>query len=227
MMFRRVCCFIAIAFVLISIPAVITDSSDAMSIVDNDDGLPIAYEMFKDPSSTTIEVKTVVSTNPYKGDYRPLVIPRTVNIDGIDYNVTLIGASSFSGWNISSITIPDTVRKIEKDAFLGCNRVTSIHLNGELTADNIGDNAFCLGNDKISAECDLYGFTPTRNVWDVDNPYEDIFGKNTTVHYKDISPNSRDSIIHIALICIGVAALLYMGRSVRVRKIKRRKVRRK
>ena len=111
-----------------------------------------------------------------------------------------------------------------------------IHLNGKLIGEkhsdddkekDIGENAFCLGNEKTHAECDIYGFTPTRDVWDVDNPYEDIFGKYTTVHYKELNPDSRDTYIHIGLISLGVVALLYMGRSVKVKRIKRKKVKKR
>ena len=110
-----------------------------------------------------------------------------------------------------------------------------IHLNGKLTGEkhgdltekDIGENAFCLGNEKNRAECDIYGFTPSRDVWNIENPYEDIFGKYTTVHYKELTPNSGDSYIHIGLISLGVVALLYMCRCVKVKKIKRKKVKKK
>ena len=72
-----------------------------------------------------------------------------------------------------------------------------------------------------------YGFIPTRPVGESGNPYSDIFGEYTTVHYKDIRPDSKEGIIHIALISLGVFALLFMGRSVKVKKIKRRKKRSK
>ena len=232
-MMRRIVCLAAIAVLLFSVPVII-DGSDA-TVINNDEGLPIAYETVFDPIGSATVARTVPVTT-YKGDYKPLVIPDTVIIGGIEYEVKIIGESSFAGWNISSITIPESVTRIEKNAFKGCFKVTEIHLNGHLTGEkhsdddkekDIGEGAFCLGDEKTHAECDVYGFTPTRDVWEIDNPYEDIFGSYTTVHYKELNPNSKDSFIHIALISIGVVALLYMGRCVKVKKIKRKKVRKK
>ena len=224
-------CVLIVALLLLAVPLAV-DSSDGLSKVSKtDEGLPIAYETVFDPVASATVAKTVFSTT-YKGDYKPLVIPDTVTIMGMEYEVKIIGESSFSGWNINSITIPDSVTKIEKDAFRGCYKVTEIHLNGRLTGEkhsvsdtekDIGENAFCLGDEKVHAECNVYGFTPTRTVWDVENPYEDIFGNYTTVHFKELTPDSKDSIIHIALISAGVFFLLFMGRSIKVKKIKRKK----
>ena len=229
-------CLIIVALLLLVFPLTV-DSSDAVQdTIANDESLPITYVTYFDPIASATIAKTVPSMTPYKGDFKPLVIPSTVVIDEVEYEVKIIGESSFANWNITSITIPDTVTKIEKNAFMGCSKVKEIHLNGNLTGEkhsdddtekDIAENAFCLGDEKTHAECDIYGLTPTRPVWDVEYPYEDIFGKYTTVHFKDLSVDSKDSIIHILLICVGVAALLYMGRCVKVKKIKRKKVKKK
>ena len=232
---RRIFCLAAVALLLMVFPLAMDDSEAKSAVVNTDEGLPITYETVFDPVASATIAKTVASVT-YKGDRVPLVIPDSVIIDGELYEVKIIGEASFSNWNIDSITIPESITKIEKDAFNGCSHVKEIHLNGKLTGEkhseddtekDIGENAFCLGNDKNRAECDIYGFTPTRDVWDIDNPYEDIFGKYTTVHYKELNPDSKDTYIHIGLISLGVVALLYMGRCVKVKKIKRKKVKKK
>ena len=233
-MIRKILCLAAVVLMLLMFPLAAEDSDASTAGVDTDEGLPITYETVFDPIGSATIAKTVASV-PHKGQCVPLIIPDSVIIEGELYEVKIIGEGSFSNWNIDSITIPDTITKIEKDAFKGCSSVKEIHLNGKLTGEihgeltekDIGENAFCLGDEKNHAECDIYGFTPTRDVWDVDNPYEDIFGKYTTVHYKELNPDSRDTYIHIGLISIGVVALLYMGRCVKVKKIKRKKIRKR
>ena len=232
---RGIVCLAVLVLILSALPVTIDSSDAATDIISTDEGLPIKYETVFDPVGSATIAKTVKSTT-YTGKCVPLVIPDTVIIDGEQYEVKIIGESSFAGWNIDSITIPDTITRIEKNAFKGCGTVKEIHLNGRLTGEkhsdddkekDIGENAFCLGDERTRAECDVYGFTPTRDVWEVENPYGDIFGNYTTVHFREITPDSKDSIIHIALISIGVVALLYMGRCVKVKKIKRKKIRKK
>ena len=150
-------CVLIVALLLFAIPVVVDGSDGSPSVISNDEGLPISYDIVPDPSGSTKVAKTVPSVSPYKENYKPLVIPDTVIIEGEQYEVKIIGESSFSGWNINSITIPDSVTKIEKDAFRGCYKVTEIHLNGRLTGEkhsesdtekDIGENAFCLGDEK-------------------------------------------------------------------------------
>ena len=231
---RKIICLTAVILMLTVFPLAIDDSDASTAVVYTDEELPITYETVFDPIGSATIAKTVASV-PYKGPCVPLVIPDSVIIEGELYEVKIIGEGSFENWNIESITIPESITQIEKDAFKGCSSVKEIHLNGKLTGEkhgdlkekDIGENAFCLGNEKNRADCDIYGFTPSRDVWNIENPYEDIFGKYTTVHYKELTPNSGDSYIHIGLISLGVVALLYMCRCVKVKKIKRKKVKKK
>ena len=213
----------AVLFVFLFSSFMMVNGSDATA-VPNEDGINIEYQMIPGPN---LEVRTVPGTE-YSGEMKPLVIPSTVNIGGKDYSVVEIGASSFKNWDkINSVTIPKTVRKIGEDAFNGCYNVSEIHIEAELKDVDVGENAFCLGLQGHPAECSMYGFTPTRDVGQQGNPYEDIFGKYTTVKYMDLMPEGTDKWIHIALIAAGVVFLLYMGRCVKVKKIKRRKVKKR
>ena len=54
----------------------------------------------------------------YSGD---IVIPETVNYEGISYSVTSIGNYAFDGCSdLTSITIPSSVTSIGNGAFLDC-----------------------------------------------------------------------------------------------------------
>ena len=195
--------------------------SDAEAKVILDGDFQILYETITEPSGSahgTAKVGTMDWT--YSGELKPLVIPETVIISGKTYDVTEIAESAFKSWNISSITLPSTMTKIGNGAFSYCDKVSEIHFN---STPDIGKDAFALGYKSRPADVSIYGFTPTRPVGEIGNPYEDIFGKYTTVHYRDVTIDSRDALIHIGLISLGIAALFFMGRSVRVKKIKRKK----
>jgi hypothetical protein len=70
-----------------------------------------------------------------------VVIPETVQYDGESYTVVGIGASLFDGCSdITSITLPDTIKYIQKGAFNGCVSMQSINLPEGLTY--IGKAAF-------------------------------------------------------------------------------------
>ena len=59
------------------------------------------------------------SDNKYSGD---IVIPSSINIDGVDYIVTSISGYAFNHCTgITSITIPNTVERTYGDPFEGCN----------------------------------------------------------------------------------------------------------
>ena len=213
----------AVLLIIAVCPVLISDDSEAADMVVNDDNLAIYYKKITEPTGSAHgTVRTVDNGAPYTGPVKPLNIPKTVSILGKEYDVVEIGEGSFKNWDIDYISIPSTVTKIGANAFSYCYQVKEIRLN---STPEIGNNAFSLGYEAHPAECSIYGFTPTRPVGESGNPYEDIFGKYTTVNYKDISPNSRDALIHIGLIALGIAALLFMGRSVKVKKIKRKKKR--
>lgn len=225
---RKYAVLIAALFIAVAlVPLIISEDSDADHDVPTEEGIVITYRIAVDPYGPEHGQVEAVSSAPYSGAMTALVIPETVEIESNTFDVVNIGEGCFKNQSrIDSITIPSKVTVIGKDAFNGCYNVKEIRLN--CSNPDIQENAFCLGiNDTYKAECSIYGFTPTRDVGTEGNPYEDIFGKYTTVKYMDVQPTSRDAIIHIALITFGVVALLYMGRCVKVKKIKRKKVKKK
>ena len=75
----------------------------------------------------------------YSGD---IVIPETVQADDNDwYNVTAIGEAAFS-WcqQLTSVSLPNTIKTIDKDAFFYCDKLESIALPEAL--ETIGNWAF-------------------------------------------------------------------------------------
>lgn len=69
----------------------------------------------------------------YTGDETNVEIPETYK----NYKITSIGPNAFSGKDIESITIPDSVTEIEGHAFQSCTKLKSVKLSNNLkTLDN-------------------------------------------------------------------------------------------
>lgn len=94
----------------------------------------IYYELY-DGSNIA---RVTVSPNSYSGS---VVIPSTINYQGINYSVTSIGMCAFSGCSaLTSITIPNSVTSIEESAFSGCSALTFITIPNSVTS--ISGSAF-------------------------------------------------------------------------------------
>lgn len=87
----------------------------------------------------TITSPTTVSTFNYIGAGGNIIIPAIVTNSGTDYNVTVIGDSTFFSDGVTAVTIPNGVTSIEANAFSN-NSIASVILPESLTS--IGNSAF-------------------------------------------------------------------------------------
>ncbi len=114
--------------------------------VENDDGVPIYYNILEDGNS--VEVTYRYSS----GEYSEVVtIPSTVSYKGKEYNVTSIGYRTFLNCiRLTKIIIPENVTSIGEQAFSGCTGLTTITLPKNVTL--IGCSAFrdCMGLTTIT-----------------------------------------------------------------------------
>lgn len=93
------------------------------------DGL---YYAIKDGKATVMQAVKHTET---------VAIPASVGWGGLTYAVTAIGDGAFKGDTVlTSITLPDTVKKLGASAFSGCTALTSVTLPSALPS--IGDYAF-------------------------------------------------------------------------------------
>ena len=85
----------------------------------------------------------------YSGD---IIMPEKVKgNDGVDYNVTSLGASCFEGCSgLTSITIPSSVTSLSVRCFYGCSGLTSITIPSSVTS--LGNECFwgCSGLTSIT-----------------------------------------------------------------------------
>ncbi|MCH5234808.1 MAG: leucine-rich repeat protein [Muribaculaceae bacterium] len=85
----------------------------------------------------TYEVMAYNTINDIKGE---LVIPSKVYKNGEEYTVTLIGEASFTGNNITSLELPETITEIGTFAFYQCEELKSVKYPSSLII--IHENAF-------------------------------------------------------------------------------------
>ena len=94
----------------------------------------IKYEI----STMTQKAEVIANNSVYSGD---IVIPSTIECDGVVCNVTSIGESAFDRCSgLTSVIIPNSVTKIKKFAFLMCSALTSITIPNSVTS--LGEKAF-------------------------------------------------------------------------------------
>ena len=95
----------------------------------------IRYDLNAEMKQATVKAK---SSGGYSGE---VVIPESVERDGVAYRVTSIGYRAFYyDSNLNSVTIPNSVESIETEAFYHCSGLTSVTIGNSVTV--IGQGAF-------------------------------------------------------------------------------------
>ena len=98
----------------------------------------------------TAETKQAEVTTDYPWYTGSVVIPEKVTYESVEYSVTSIGDYAFQMSSITSITIPNSVTSIGKQAFYLCESLTSITIPNSVT--NISKKAFesCSGLTSVN-----------------------------------------------------------------------------
>ena len=128
-------------FVMLVVMMLMAASSAMAEVIDG-----FRYMLDSDTKTATLMPKT---DGLYSGD---IIIPEKVKgNDGVEYVVTLLGASCFSGcWGLTSITIPSSVTSLGDYCFYYCSGLTSITIPSSVTS--LGDDCFegCSGLTSIT-----------------------------------------------------------------------------
>lgn len=105
-----------------------------------------------------------VTSNPksYIGD---IVIPETIEYEDVNYKVEIIGVEAFAYSSITSISIPNSVKKVRRDAFFYSLNLTSVSLPQSITSIEEGAFSGCnslkaVHISDIASWCniDFYGY---------------------------------------------------------------------
>ena len=114
------------------------------------DGIRYILDTYNKTAEVTYSANLNIGRN-YSGD---IVIPRQITYNSNKYNVTRIGERAFTGNNsstyITSISIPNSVKSIGKEAFWRSTLITSVTIPNSVTS--IGISAFegCTGLTSVT-----------------------------------------------------------------------------
>ena len=124
------------------------------SIFANIIGVPYTFEVDgTNYHATTMNTASVMANNDeaalYSGD---VVIPDSVTYEGMSFAVTGIESNAFDGcFELTSITIPNSVETIGEQAFQGCTGLTSVTIGSGVT--DIGAKSFNYCNALETVKC--------------------------------------------------------------------------
>ena len=82
--------------------------------------------------SATAKSKKVAFAGVSDKNVKKVIIPKTVKLDGITYQVTEISANALKGKKkLKTVSVGENVTKIGKNAFAGCSRLVNIVVKGK------------------------------------------------------------------------------------------------
>ncbi|MCR5282887.1 MAG: leucine-rich repeat domain-containing protein [Lachnospiraceae bacterium] len=124
-----------------------------------------------------------------------LTIPETVKHDGTTYTVTTINMTAFSGENpsmLESVTIPETIRSIGREAFYGCEKLKEVQISVEGENLRIFRSAFencgalksiILPDRVVDIDINAFGYTGSTPSEHIKNKSFIIYGTELKQSY--------------------------------------------
>ena len=120
-------------------------------------------------SKSSAKEKEVILIKPVNKKAKTFSIPATVSIQGYTYKVTEITPKAFNNSkNLQAVTIGKNVKKIGKEAFLGCKKLKKITIKSTVLK-SVGTNTIKGINKKAVIKC------PKKQL----KKYQKLFGKKS------------------------------------------------
>lgn len=131
---KKVIVGVVAASLLMTSVAFAADTPSATTVekapVDNKKPVTVEDSNGAKVSVTTKKNGTAAVTAAGKKKATSVKVAAKVNVDGVEYTVTTVGANAFkaSAKTVKTVTLPATVTKISKNAFKNCKKLTKITL---------------------------------------------------------------------------------------------------
>jgi len=138
------------SFMLLMLAAVMLSAQTTATV----DG--IKYTLDGSTATVTYPNDSEPGTSEYTGD---IVIPATITVDAVTYNVTAIGAKAFRKASITSISLPEGILSIGKEAIY----------NTKITEITVPNSVTTLGRYAIGQNSKLQTITFGEHI--ADNPW--------------------------------------------------------
>lgn len=136
-----------------------------------------------------------VATGSYSGD---IVIPATVEYEGVTYNVTSVGTVFKSNTAVTKLVLPTTVTTLPESCFAGMTGLLELEIpNVENLPNYLCDGCSSLTTLKFGEGVHWASYHMTRNcnsLTKVYMLYEDVVGWNANISVGTISPPSAKPI---------------------------------
>lgn len=94
-----------------------------------------------------------------------VIIPRTVEYDGIIYEVSAISTGAFKDSGITSVTIPQTVMRINSKAFEGCKLLSKVIIEDGVPPLYMSNNYSYSGDSDRAEGRGLFSSCPLKEVY--------------------------------------------------------------
>lgn len=117
-----------------------------------EDGSGFSYTLYSDTKTAAI--------SKYSGTEEAVEIPEKIVKDDVEYTINIIGTSSFASCQtLKSITIPDSIEKVQSAAFKNCDGLESITIPDSVTTmgSQIFENCDNLKSVKLSKNIKTIG----------------------------------------------------------------------
>ena len=79
---------------------------------------------------------------PYVGD---IAVPETITVEGVDYTVTELSEKAFDGADITSLTLPSSIKKLGYESISFCTELKKVNVPASVEEIAEGTFRFCTG----------------------------------------------------------------------------------